>query len=397
VATVTTSEINTWAKTAGAVQAGTARCDVRVVAINYRTPGVQGEPSNVSGVLLLPAGVCADESHLLLGYGHSTDFNRSTTLAGVANGNTQLLAVMYAAQGVAVVAPDYLGYAKSSYSFHPYLHADTEATTFVDALRAGRAAAAQLGAKLSGRVLLAGYSQGAHASMAAQRVIEQSHAEEFPLAAAVHMAGAYNVSGLLQRGGAFRGYQYVTPFLLTSWQKVYGNIYANTGEAFRTPYANALANLLPSPTGTLESMIADGLLPPDVPPAQGRDLLMQPAYLARVQGDTNHPLLVAARRNDVAVGWAPRAQTLLCGGSGDPTISPALHQDTAKAEFVRLGAPAVTSIDVDTTIQALFGPGGRAPTDPTSQDYLTYFGFYHTNLEPAVCHAQARALFDRIR
>jgi hypothetical protein len=264
-------------------------------------------------------------------------------------------------------------------------------------LRAARTAATQQGARLSGRVLLAGYSQGAHASMAAHRVIEQSHAAEFSLAGAAHMAGAYNLSGLLQRGDAFGGYQYVVSFLLTSWQKVYGNIYANPSEAFRAPYASTIENLLPSATASFVSLIADGLLPPDVSAAEGRDLLMQPAYLARVQADNNHPLLVAARRNDVATGWAPRAQTLLCGGSGDRTVSPALHQDMAKAEFDRRGAPAVTSVDVDPTIQALFGPGGRAPTDPKSQEYFAYFASYHTNTEPVVCHAQARALFDRVR
>ena len=39
---------------------------------------------------------------------------------------------MYAAQGYAVVATDYLGYAKSNYSFHPYLHADSEASSVID-------------------------------------------------------------------------------------------------------------------------------------------------------------------------------------------------------------------------------------------------------------------------
>ena len=38
-----------------------------------------------------------------------------------------MLAAMYAAQGYAVVATDYLGYAKSTFPYHPYLHADSEA------------------------------------------------------------------------------------------------------------------------------------------------------------------------------------------------------------------------------------------------------------------------------
>ena len=47
--------------------------------------------------------------------------------------------------------PDYLGYAKSTYAFHPYLHADSQATTVIDSVRAARNAADAVGAKLSGR------------------------------------------------------------------------------------------------------------------------------------------------------------------------------------------------------------------------------------------------------
>ena len=39
---------------------GKAKCDVRVVAINYLTPGVKGEMSNASGVVLLPSGTAAE-------------------------------------------------------------------------------------------------------------------------------------------------------------------------------------------------------------------------------------------------------------------------------------------------------------------------------------------------
>ena len=35
---------------------GKAKCDVKVVSLNYVTPGVRGESSNASGVLLLPTG-----------------------------------------------------------------------------------------------------------------------------------------------------------------------------------------------------------------------------------------------------------------------------------------------------------------------------------------------------
>ncbi len=38
--------------------------------------------------------------------------------------------------------------------------------------------------------------------------------------------------------------------IVTSWQKVYGNIYGSPSEAFKAPYASYIENLLPNPTLT---------------------------------------------------------------------------------------------------------------------------------------------------
>ena len=184
---------------------------------------------------------------------------------------------------------------------------------------------------------------------------------------------------------------------MTSWQKIYGNAYADVRQAFRDPYAGTIESLLPHPTHTFESLRTSGLLPgSDVSARQARDLLFQPSYLAAMQSDAAHPLRVAARRNDL-LGWSPRARTLLCGGAADPTVSPALHQNLLKADFDSRGVTTVTSVDVDAAIRAAHGTNGQAPTDPASPAYASYFAAYHTDFEPPLCHAQARALFDTLR
>ena len=91
------------------------------------------------------------------------------------------------------------------------------------------------------------------------------------------------------------------------------------------------------------------------------------------------------------------ARTLLCGGSGDPTVPPALHQVPAKADFDRRGVTTVTSVDVDPQVRALFGVNGQAPTDPTSAAFATYFGSYHGTFVPPLCTAAARQLFDAMK
>ena len=393
--TLTAAQID--AGTASGLQAisGQARCDVKVVALNYNTVGVQGEKTNASGVMLVPAGSCSAASGLVA-YAKGTDVRKPRTLASPADGETFLLAAMYAAQGYTVVATDYLGYAKSAYAYHPYLHANSEATSVVDSIRAARKAATSVGAALSGKVMLTGYSQGGHSSMAAHRAIERNHASEINVVAGAHLAGPYNLSGLFKLTNAIAGYQFFAPFLVTSWQKVYGNIYSSPSVAFKAPYDSYIESLLPHPTLDTSGLITTGRLPggPGVSPNQARDLIFQPAFLAEIQTN-NSPLLLAAKKNDL-LGWSPKSRLLLCGGAGDPTVPQAVHQLVMKADFDSRGLTNVSSVDVDPLVRATYGVGGQAPTDPASAAFATYFGNYHGSYQPPFCHASARSLFNAV-
>ncbi len=378
---------------------GPAQCGVRIVALNYATVGAQGEDgANASGALLVPMGAagsaCASASPLLA-YSRGTDVNKTRTMANPQDGETLMLAAFYAAQGYTVVATDYLGYAQSTYSFHPYLHADSEATAVIDSVRAARNAAAAAGASLSGKVMFSGYSQGGHSSMAAQRAAEANDAKEFNVVAGAHLAGPYNLAGSMKVPNAIAGYQFFVPFIITSWQKVYGNIYAKPQEVFKDPYAGWIDNLLPSPTLNYTTLVTTGKLPGGTPD-QARDALMQPAFLQAMVTDDKAGISVDARRNTL-FDWKPKAPVLLCGGAGDPTVPPAVHQAPMLANFAANGVTQVSSVDVDPQIQATFGPGGKAPTDPTSPAFATYYGAYHGTYEPPFCMAAARQLFNSVR
>jgi S-formylglutathione hydrolase FrmB len=75
------------------------------------------------------------------------------------------LAGLFGARGMIGVAPDYPGLGTPG--LHPYLVARVEGRAGLDALRATRAVAAILGVPTSGRVAVAGLSQGGHAALAA--------------------------------------------------------------------------------------------------------------------------------------------------------------------------------------------------------------------------------------
>ena len=398
VDSLTAAEIDTRSQAAGlSTLAGTARCDVRVVALDYHTPHPDGDIGPATGVLLLPGGACTGPAPLLA-YARGTEVNRQRTLARAGDAETFLLLALYAAQGYAVVASDYLGYAGSTLDYHPYLHADTEASTVIDAIRAARRAATQLQAPLSGRVMLAGYSQGGHASAAAQREGERTHAEELGIVAAAHLSAPVNLSGGLRQGTVIAGYQYFIPMMVTAWNRIHGDIYSDVNTVFRPPYAAGIEDLLPGEGTTLSSLLVSGQLPggQGETPTQVRDALVQADFLLDVERNDTNGLYVNAQRNDL-LDWTPVAPVLLCGGSGDPTVLHAVNQATLAARWASQGITNMRSVDVDASVRALYGVAGQAPTDPTTPAFATYYGNYHARYVPPLCHAQARAFFDTLR
>jgi pimeloyl-ACP methyl ester carboxylesterase len=370
---------------------GKAKCDVKVISLNYVTPGAKGESSNASGVLLLPSGADCTAAAPLVAYAKGTDVQKPRTLANPADGETYLLAAMYAGQGYAVVATDYLGFAKSNYSYHPYLHADSEATSVIDSIRAARNAVSSQGGSFNGKVMLTGYSQGGHASMAAHREIEKNLSGEIKVVAGAHLAGPYNLSGSMKLTEAIAGYQFFVPYLVTAWQKIYGNLYSNVNDAFKAPYATGIESLLPSPDLNYTTLVTTGKLPgmKGETPNQARDALFQSAFSSDILTNPNNATFLAAKKNDL-LDWSPKSQVLLCGGSGDPTVPPAIHQTVMKAAFDAKGLTNVQSVDVDPTIRAVHGK-------VLAEDPVGFYSNYHGTYEPPFCHAAAKTLFDAVK
>ncbi len=234
--------------------------------------------------------------------------------------------------------------------------------------------------------------------MSAHRAIERDNASEISVVAGAHLAGPYNLSGSLKLPVAIAGVQFFVPFIVTSWQKAYGNVYSDVKTVFKAPYSDYIESLLPNPTLTYTTLVTSGKLPGALgeTPTQARDAIFQAAWLTDTQTNVNSATYLAAKKNDL-LGWSPKAKVMLCGGAGDPTVPPAIHQAVMKADFDSRSLTNVSSVDVDAAIQATFGTGGKAPTDPTTAAFATYYGNYHGTYEPPFCYAQARALFDTVK
>jgi pimeloyl-ACP methyl ester carboxylesterase len=384
--TVTTAQLDLITSANGLRElTGTAKCDVTVTQINYQTPGVQpGKMTNASAAVLVPSGANCPGPFPLVAFGRGTTLERAHTNANPTDPTTMLLMAFFASQGYAVVATDYLGYALSAYPYHPYIHADTEASSIIDSIRATRNVASSLGLTLSGKVMLSGYSQGGHASMAAHREIERANSAEFNLVAAAHLAGSYYVSASIVDGvtNPILGVQYFMPFQITAWQKIYGNLYGKASDVFNSPYDSFIETLFP-----VVNYPADlAKLPAtSTTPAAARDAVFKSAYLTDLATNQNNNTIIAGKKQDL-LGWNPKAPTTLCGGSGDPTVKFNINAQALYDDFRSRGVN-VSLVDVDTRIQQKYGN-----TDP-----VTYNSKYHGTYEPPFCTQAARELFDRYK
>ena len=386
---LTTAQIDaTTAATGLQSLTGTAKCDVTVVQINYQTSGVQpGEMTNASAAVLVPSGVDCPGPFPLIAYGRGTNAFKAHTMANPEDPETIRLMAFFAAQGYVVVATDYLSYALSSYPYHPYMHADTEASSIIDSIRATRNAALLLGLTLNGKVMVTGYSQGGHASMATQRAIEQSDAGEIILVAAAHIAGPYSISGALIDGvkNPILGVQALVPFQITSWQRIYGNVYDKVTDVFNSPYDRYIETLFPT---LLDQAALYNLLPGGTP-AQARDAMLKSSYLNDLTNNTSNGAVVAAKKQDL-LSWNPKAPTILCGGLHDPTVKFPINAQATYDAFRSRGGSNVSLVDVDAKIQQTY-------QSVYINDFQTYNNSYHAQYEPLFCTQVAKEMFDQYK
>ncbi|NCW51220.1 MAG: esterase [Betaproteobacteria bacterium] len=312
------------------------------------------------------------------------------------------MAAFFAGQGYAVVASDYLGYAKSAYSYHPYLHSDTEASATIDAIRAARQVAREKGQALSGKLMLYGYSQGGHSSMSTHKAIETDPAlsAEMGLVAAAHGAAPSALSTALQAAEPVLYGQIFITFAVTAWQKVYGNVYAKPSDAFKAPYADGIESILPSATTNFDGLLAQNKVSQDLG-SGWLNAMFTDSFLNDLKNNANSGVIQAAKKNDlVASSWTPKSPTLLCAGSGDPVVPYKSAQALAAAKWK--GLSNVTVVDVDAQAQGFAQQlwAGQTASQKAgfgnSIDVYTRFN-YHGTLAPPLCLSAVKSVFDKLK
>lgn len=309
----------------------TAQYGVALYKLDYETIDPRGARVSASGVLALPQGLAAPLP--LASYQHGTLTRTNEAPSANLSGET-MVGVVLATSGYATLVPDFLGLGDSP-PLHPYHHARSEATACLDMLRAARAFCASNGVALSGKLFLAGYSQGGHATMALHRELESYHTNEFMVTASAPMAGAYDLSGTTLNdflSSRPKPNPYYFAYLLAAYQEVY-HLAASLADMLAPPYNTTVPPLLHGNAGGSDLNAA---LPTD--PRQ----MLKPEYLIALQNRADHPFRVALQDNDL-YAWRPRAPMRLFHCGGDQDVLPANSQ-VATNIMRNLGATNVTLI-----------------------------------------------------
>lgn len=438
-----------------------AKCDIKIEKVNYPTVGAAGERTRATAALMLPSGNSVDcqGNRPVLLYAHGTTTDKDYDFSQVANpqnpavSEATLVAANYAAQGYIVVAPNYAGYDDSDLNYHPYLVADQQATDMVDALDGARSiiqrkkrenASNYATINDSGKLFVAGYSQGGHVAMATARLLE---AQNKPVTAIAPSSGPYALAAFgdaIFAGNVNVGATRFAPLLAEGMQKKYGDIYNSPSDIFSAPYADTR---LPS-TQSFSDLVRAGKLPenamfqskPTNDPILNQlpnstlpfaflgfasnNYLIKTNFRAAYVSDSlqNQDSLIAGtgalpaqspqnglrkalKDNDLR-GYIPKMPTLLCGGNQDPTVYYDLNTGSMSAILQQASAAPtanlnVTVLDVDKRgDRGAVTPIGRAMSNPwmtttVIDDVQTRFATSLTAVQnKAVADARAAGVTD---
>lgn len=278
---------------------------IDIAEITYTSAMPDGSPVLASGLLFIPRGYAKGRPSMLV-YHHGTDLEkeRPVNLKG-----EQTICMVFAADGYLVLMPDYFGLGKGP-GMHPYQHAETEAQSSIDMIRAVRALREKLNLDFGEKIFITGYSQGGHAAMSTHKFITERHKDEFKIWASAPMSGAYDMTGA-QSTAMYKEYSHpgYLPYIVFGYNAVY-RFFENPSQIFRPPYDTLLPPLFDGKhdMGTVNKIL------PKIP----KDVFREEAINA-FEKDPEFPFRRLLESNNVH-DWKAEEPVMLCYCKADEQV-----------------------------------------------------------------------------
>jgi fermentation-respiration switch protein FrsA (DUF1100 family) len=282
-------------------------------AVEYTTRNVKGDLVNATGMIAVPKSGWPTR-YEWISYQHGTTVKATDvpSRAPESGGDAELAIKFYGSNGYIVVCADGIGLGKYR-GPHPLLHLETEAGAAADLLVAAKTFFARHAILPPKRLYLAGYSQGAHSTVALHRELEEHPRRGIRIAASFPMDGPYDLSDTMLRkllddpgdhSALFGAYA------IFSMQTIYGDVVKDWSEAFIEPVAARIPQFF---SGDMTSDEVRKELPKT--PLE----MLKPEFVAALRSDPEHPLRRALRKNDI-YDWHPHAPLTLIHSKGDTEV-----------------------------------------------------------------------------
>jgi pimeloyl-ACP methyl ester carboxylesterase len=348
----------------------TATNDVACYKLTYETPDPAATLVHASGLVCLPTPTSSNRP--VISYQHGTIFQDSDAPSNLSTSSEGLIGAALAGLGFIAVLPDYLGFGDSAGMLHPYLHAETLASATVNMNRAARTffSDPNINASTNGQLFLAGYSEGGYATLATQRLMEQSLSAEFSVTASEPGEGPYDLTGTADYVVALTNQ--VEPAFSAFFLKAYDSLYNDPSQIdyyFSSPYVTVVNTYF---DGThSRSDISTALGGPGVPTTT----LLNQAFVTSYMDSGEASLKAHIAENDI-YNWAPAVPTRLFHGVDDDIV-PYANATKAQTTMTNNGSTTVSIVQCD---------AGGLPTThdncaiPFAIDVVTYFKTLATGL-----------------
>lgn len=283
---------------------------VTIYEVQYQTPGVDGSMVTASGIVMVPP-TNWTESFPLISVQHGTIFDRNVAPSyGEKCGEAQAWYSEVVSNGYIVVMADYIGLGQAGITYHPYFHAQTEATSTRDMIRAARQLCTEKGVGINDKLFLAGYSQGGNVTAALQRLLERDYPQEFKITASAIMAAPFDLEMLWD-------FQVETPNPISSvvnglMIRCYKEIY-DIGDSYSDflvePYDSLIPQLMDFEHN--EDSVTQALSSPP------KDIFYS-QFLDEVKAGTN--IFAEKIRINEVYDWSPQAPTIIVYSQADEVI-----------------------------------------------------------------------------
>lgn len=285
-----------------------AKHSLTLYKIRYKTPAPNGNMTIASGFVAMPSSPVNKVG--IVSFQHGTRVTRSDVPSRNDEKNYIYPAVFGSSGGYMLVMPDYLGLGDNDLPIHPYVHAETLASSSIDMLIASKELAKMLNYPINDTLFLAGYSEGGFSTMVMYESLLQNY-KEIPITAVAPGSAPYDwyqTIWFMALHPGPRATIYMAYFFYAT--QTFRNYWSGLDEIFKKPYNTLIPKLFDGyhqPSEILQSL-----------PAQPKDIFNYPFYANVVNGTDIHSKKLEKNFNHY--DFKSTSPLLLVGTQGDKDL-----------------------------------------------------------------------------